>query len=103
MGQIILREVSLNDLRNLIAEVFRDFQGNTPPNKKPSDEREYLSRAEVAKLLRVSLFTLNDWTKQGHLKAYRIGKRVLYDRAEVIASLQEVKSIKYRRGVNHGS
>jgi excisionase family DNA binding protein len=103
MSQIFLMGVSLSDLREMVKDVIQEHLKITPETSRNQESQEYLSRAEVSQLLKISLFTLNDWTKQGHLKAYRMGRRVLYSRSEVQSSLKEVKSLKYRRGVNHGA
>ena len=52
---------------------------------------KYLSRVEVAKMLKISLPTLNDWTKLGWLSSYKISNRVLYRSDEVEASLYKRK------------
>jgi len=46
--------------------------------KEVKPETEYLTRKETAKLLRISLTTLNDWSKKGIVNAYRIGTRVRF-------------------------
>ena len=58
---------------------------------------KYLSRAEVAKMLRVSLPTLNDYAKLGWLTSYKIANRVLYRSDEVEASLHKCRSNKYSK------
>lgn len=45
---------------------------------QPKEPTKYLTRLEVTKLLKVSLVTLNKWNKNGKLKAFGIGGRVLY-------------------------
>lgn len=47
----------------------------------------FLTRGEVARLLKITLPTLHDWTKKGLLKAYRIGNRIRYKEAEVMATI----------------
>jgi excisionase family DNA binding protein len=59
-----------------------------------------LTRKETAKLLCISLPTLNEWTKTGILKAHRIGNRVLYKEKEVIEALVEVQTLKNGRGLS---
>lgn len=51
---------------------------------------EYLTRKEVAKLLRISLVTLHSYTKKGMIPAYRIGCRVLYKFNEVSCSINRI-------------
>lgn len=57
---------------------------NTP---QPTAPAEYISRKEAAKLLRVTLPTIVDWTNKKLLTAYKIGRRVYYKPAEISAAL----------------
>lgn len=53
---------------------------------------EYLTRQEVAKLLKVHVSTVDDWTNRGKLIRYGIyGRRALYKRSEVENSLTPLK------------
>lgn len=64
---------------------------------KEITEKKYLSRAEVAKLLKISLPTLRDWTKNEFLQSYKIGNRVLYRQEEVEQAIHESSCIKNKR------
>ena len=64
---------------------------------EPKPETEYITRQETTQILGISLPTLNEWSKRGILTAYRIASRVRYKKAEVIASLERVKSVKYKK------
>lgn len=68
-------------------------------NKFDSRNRqvEYLTRKETAQRLHISLPTLNEYTKSGKLRAYRIHGRVLYRKDDVDAALTAVQPLKYRR------
>lgn len=46
-------------------------------------KEEYLSRKEVADLLKVELSTLHNWCKKGKLKPYGIGNRVYFLRSDI--------------------
>lgn len=48
-----------------------------------TNEKEYLTRKDVARKLEITLQTLNDWTRKGLLTAYKIGRRVYYKQSEV--------------------
>ena len=50
---------------------------------QPKEPKEYLTRTEVAKLLKIDLSTLWAWTKKGKLNAYGIGNRVYYLRKDI--------------------
>jgi len=52
-------------------------------NFQPKIPTEYLSRNEVAELLKCDLSTIHNWTKKGKLTAYGIGNRVYYKRNEI--------------------
>ena len=65
-----------------------------PP--KASDPDMY-SRKETAKFLRISLPTLHDWTKEGLIRAYRIGNRVLYKKEDIDQALTLINPA-YRKG-----
>lgn len=65
-----------------IARAFKEYLN--PP--KASDP-DMLSRKQTAKLLCISLPTLHDWTKEGLIRAYRIGNRVLYKKVDIDQAL----------------
>ena len=50
---------------------------------QPKEPTEYLTRNEVADLLKVNLSTIHNYTKQGKLLSYGIGSRVYYKRQEI--------------------
>jgi excisionase family DNA binding protein len=51
----------------------------------PSDE--FLTVAEVAKVLKLNPQTIRNWIDQGALPAYRLGRRVRIGRADFLALL----------------
>lgn len=95
MENVILTTYTPEQLTGIINEAVKEaVQMLQEGNKKPENEI-LLTRKEAADLLKISLVTLNDWSKRGLLKSYIIGGRVLYKRKEVEASLGEVKTVKY--------
>ena len=87
--------VTKEDLTNTIASVLKE-QLKVLSVVEQDAKTEYLTRKEVAKLLGVSLPTLNDWSKKGVIPSYRIETRVRYKKEEVLSCLKEVHTIKYR-------
>ena len=96
MEQIILNGLSLSDFLNTIEKLIDKKLNAIPPPK--NTQSSYLGRSEVCELLKISLPTLNDWTKLGRLKSYKIGNRVLYRQDEIEDSLSQVSSLKFKRG-----
>ncbi|MCG9910055.1 MAG: helix-turn-helix domain-containing protein [Flavobacteriales bacterium] len=54
---------------------------------EPVKPTEYLTRNEVATMLKCDLSTIHNWTKKGKLKPYGIGNRIYYKRSEIEAVL----------------
>lgn len=61
------------------------------PRKQIDEPDEYITRKEAAKLLKISLPTLSEWSKSGIVKSYRIATRVRYKRKDVELALKAVK------------
>ena len=74
-----LKDNIIQDVRAELNKIAQNFQ----PKKQP----EYLTRKEVAKILKVSLVTLSDWNKKGILKPYRLGNLIRYKRSELDTAL----------------
>lgn len=70
----------LGEFKNELTKLKDQFQ--------PKEPTQYLTRAEVAKMLQIDLSTLHSWVKKGKLKSYGIGHRVYFKRSEVETALQ---------------
>ncbi len=66
---------------------IRDQLSNLQKNFAPKEPTEYLTRREVASLLKCDLSTVHNWTKSGRLIPYGLGNRVYYKRSEVETAL----------------
>ena len=92
----ILHSISPETLQAMIRETFRtEFQ--TLATKK--EETTYLTRLEVCDRLRISLPTLGEYVKHGAIIGHKIGRRVLFEEAEIRKALQEIPNRKYSRTV----
>lgn len=49
---------------------------------------QYLTRKEVADMLKIELSTLHNWCKKGKLKPYGIGNRVYFLRSDIEKALK---------------
>jgi excisionase family DNA binding protein len=79
---IILHEVSpdqitslFEGLQNQLAELKQHFEPKSPS--------EYLTRNELAEMLKCDLSTIHNWCKRGKLHPYGIGNRVYFKRADL--------------------
>ncbi len=66
---------------------------------KPIEEEkaENLTVKETAELLKVSEQSIHNYIKRGYLTAQKVGRILLIKRSDIDESLQEVKSLKYKR------
>jgi len=82
MGELFLQGISVDELLQRLDKLIDEKLV-----KKCQDQftisDDYITRKEVAKLLRISLPTLHDWTKTSVLPSYKMQSRVLYKRSEV--------------------
>ena len=70
-----LSENILKGIKKELCELKEHFQ--------PKDPETWLSRAETAKLLSISLVCLHDWVKKGILKPYKMGNRTYFSFKEI--------------------
>lgn len=70
-----LQEAILKGVKSQLEQLKREYQ--------PKEPEEYLSRSEVAKMLKVDISTVHNWSKSGKLQRHGIGNRVYFKRSEV--------------------
>jgi excisionase family DNA binding protein len=96
--EILLVGVRLDELLNKIGIVIEaKLSKNDPFIVELDPSTKYLTRAEVAKLLKITLPTLHQWTKLKMLQSYKIGNRVLYKVEEVEKALTQSNTFKYKK------
>ena len=86
-----------DELKALISETVRG-ELTTFFCKEEKSENRLRTRKEVAEMLGISLVTLSSWTKEGIIKAVRIGNSIRYKIEDVEQALRDIRSIKYSRG-----
>jgi len=80
-------QVTPEQLQNAILEGVKGQLESIKEYFQPKEPIEYLSRREVAELLKVDISTIHNWTVKGKLTSYGIGGKVLYKRTEVEAAV----------------
>jgi excisionase family DNA binding protein len=105
MEQIILHGINATDFYSKFEKLEKQLEtvlklvGHNPITES---ETRYLSRKDVCLILKISLPTLNTWTKEGKLPSYRIGTRILYKPDEVNKALIKIEFKAFKRN-NHGA
>ena len=75
---------------SLIDEILNRRLEDLKTHFQPKEPTEYLTRHEVAEMLKINLSSVHNWTKKGIITAYQIGGRVYYKRQELEASIIEL-------------
>jgi hypothetical protein len=70
-------------LQNQISDLKQNFEPKTP--------NEYLTRAQVAEMLKCDLSTIHNWCKKRKLKPLGIGNRIYFLRKDVEAAIIPIK------------
>jgi hypothetical protein len=71
------------DVKSQLDELKKSFQAKTPD--------ELLTRSETAKLLKINLSSVHNWSKRGILTAFQMGGRVYYKLSQIESTLIELK------------
>jgi len=100
MEKVVFTTISLQEFEDKISQIIENKLKPLLPQSNEQDKNSneiYLTRKELANLLRITLPTLNNYTKQNIIQGHRIGRRVLYKKNEVEGMLQVINSTKYKR------
>jgi excisionase family DNA binding protein len=76
-----------NSIRQVVREEIAAIHNGSNGNDATS---EYLTRGETAKLLSITLPTIDSWIKSGRLTGYRLGRKVRLKANEVDAALAKI-------------
>ena len=91
MQQIQFIGIGLKELVNFIDEIIKNRFEDLKSNFQPKEPTEYLTRNEVAKLLKIDISSVHNWTKRQILQAYQIGGRVYFKRKEIEEAIVKLK------------
>ncbi len=84
---IFLEELK-DELKNEVSQAVRDALSCATPQ---SDQPDLLSRQEAANLIGCSLASLTTYQKKGSIPYYRIGRKVLFKKNELLSLAKVTK------------
>ena len=90
MQQQILITISIDEMEAIIVKNVNkalEAHGLTAGAIGTNDENQFLTKDEAAKIIKVSVGSIDNWTKAGILKATRIGSMVRYKREDINEAL----------------
>jgi excisionase family DNA binding protein len=76
------KEELIFSLKEVIQELIIELKEEKPI--------EYLTRKQVAEILKISIVTISDWNNKGILKPYRIGNLIRYKSNELQEALTRI-------------
>ena len=100
MDKLKLVHVTPEQLEQLIREAVKESFEAHQKAPKNDETLTYLDRSEVARILKISISTLNNWVKQGKLNPYGICGRVYFKLSEIdqaMVPLNQVSSLNSER------
>jgi hypothetical protein len=87
---ILLQNLNTADLTQLIKDGVKSQLNDFKENFNTHNPDELLTRTETCKYLQIDSSTLWHWTNKGKVKAYGIGNRRYYKKAELLESLKRL-------------
>ena len=91
VNSILLQNLNTADLTELIKDGVKSQLNDFKETLQTHNPDELLTRDQTCKFLQIDSSTLWAWTNKGKVKAYGIGNRRYYKKAELLESLQLVK------------
>ena len=88
---------ALEPLINEVVEMLAEKTWERIQDLAKPPEPKYYNRKEAAEILHITLPTLANLTSIGRITAKKVGRRVLYDSAEIDSLVTSGEPIKYQR------
>lgn len=89
MNTIQITQLTPEQFEKRIAQIVKDqFESIKSELILVKDKEDYLTRKEVAEMLKIELSTLHNWCKKGKLKPYGLGNRVYFLRSDIEKALK---------------
>ena len=85
------------DIKKWVKEAVKDCLGEMGKPSEVNKEEPLLGRKEIAAFLKISLVTLNRWTKLG-LPCHRLDRKVYFIKTEVMDYLKKSRLKKMLPG-----
>ena len=87
MQQIQITQLTPEDLKDILKELFRSELEALKKQNKKSNAEVFYSREETADRFKINLSTLHRWTKSGKIIPHAIGARIYYKETSIQQAL----------------
>jgi len=92
---IIMEQFIMDFLKPLIKDSLREALNEMDAERKEQEPR-FITRAEVAEMLGVSLVTVHSYVNRGLLECKKIGHKTLFSEADVLKAIKARKVYKFK-------
>ena len=86
------------DLKELLESIYKVSISSTHKQSIDNSLEEPITGEELCKFLKITIPTLISWRKKGKIPFLKIGRRLLYQKSQVVNALSSTK-----KGVNNAS
>ncbi|MFN5334260.1 MAG: helix-turn-helix domain-containing protein [Bacteroidota bacterium] len=93
-SSLVLNFINRSELTSCFDALHKQIQSISERSLSDTAQEIYLTRNEVAEMLKCDLSTIHNWTKAGTLNAYQIGGRVYYKKSEIEASMIPIHRLR---------
>lgn len=88
-----IENFSTEEFQQFIIETLRPYLKEQTTGR----QEQFKTRKETASILRITLPTLNHWSKLGIIQSAKIGSRVLYRLSDIEECIKDTRNYKYKR------
>ena len=88
-----LHNTTPEQLTEQILQGVQNQFNNLKKELEPNSKESYLTRIQTAKMLSISLTTLNDWSKKQILHPLKLGNRTYYKLTEIENTLNNSNTL----------
>ncbi|WP_167613465.1 helix-turn-helix domain-containing protein [Maribellus sediminis] len=84
MQAVTIVQITIDELEERISKAVQSSL------KTPKEAEEFIPRKELAAKLGVTLPTIDQWRREGRIKAYAIDRKVYFKRSEIEQAMKPV-------------
>jgi hypothetical protein len=94
-NSVIIENSTKEEILDALRGIVREELSGVLQAREP--EVKFKTRKEVCALLKISLPTLAEYSRNGIIQGKRVGSRILYDEASVLAAVKQIPVVKHKR------
>lgn len=98
-NSVLLNYVSREELTSCFNALHKKIDAQKHFKESNSPKEDYLTRHEVAEMLKCDISTVDNWSNSGILKPYGLGARVYFKMSEIKAAMLPIHRLKNKKNL----